>query len=262
MSALPPPDLRFAAWSLLVLLGIMGSSLAQSAERAVLAKMQEQMFGPVVQLERNCSGTVFYSGPTKPADDGDKTVTLILTAKHCIDGAIGTFIVNIPVYQGGRVVKEEAYRAKVRGSAYSADLAVVELIDAETVLDNLVTLAPADVTPVEGEDVWTVGYSSGLVRTVTEGLFGSREWFEFEGKEREYFRATPQVVGGNSGGALFRRNEAGGYEQAGVTVLYMPQTDFIVWYVPIDQIRDYLKTAAPEFKQDGAAARVSEIGLR
>lgn len=261
MTALPPPDLRFAAWSLLVLLGIMGSSLAHGAERADLAKMREQMFDPVVQLERNCSGTVFYSGPTKPADDGDKTVTLILTAKHCIADVIGTFVVNVPVYRGGRVVKEEAYRAKVRGSSYASDLAVLELIDDVTVFAPLVTLAAADATPVEGEDVWTVGYSAGMTRTVTAGLFGSRDWFEFEGKEREYFRATPQIAGGNSGGTLFRRNEAGGYEQIGVTVLVMPASDFIGWYVPIDQIRDYLETAAPEFVQDGPA-RVSEIGLR
>ncbi len=245
-------DFRVLQAAIMSGLLLLGAGYARAADRTELAKMQAQMLSPVVQLEHNCSGTVIYSGPQKKAPA--KISTLILTAKHCIDGVLGTFTVNVPVYQAGRVVKEEAYKAKVRGSSASADLALVELIDDQTVFADIVKLAPADLMPIEGEDVWTVGYSRGMVRTVTQGLFGSRDWLEFEGKEREYFRATPQIAGGNSGGVLFHMNDAGDYQQAGVTVLVVPQSDFIGLYVPIDQIHAYLKKAAPEMATKPAPA--------
>ncbi len=232
---------------------LLGAGYARAADRVELAKMHEQMLAPVVQLEHNCSGTVIYSGPVKKADpkaaaDLFKNVTLILTAQHCVSDVLGTFIVNVPVYQRGRVVQEQAFKAKVRSTDHRADLALVELIDDRTVFSNIVTLGPAEALPLEGADVWTVGYSLGLIRTLTDGHFGGREWLEFQGKEREYFRASSAIAGGNSGGVLFQKNDAGAYEQIGVTVLGIPRIDFMGWYVPADQIHDYLKRAAPELQ--------------
>lgn len=223
--------------ALLLILAFAGQALA--AERADLAKLDAQALSPVVQVNRTCSGALVHSAR------GDKGVeTFVVTAKHCVsDTQARSQTVYVPVYQGNRVVREAAYRASVEGVSFKADVALLRLADTETLFPGLVRLAPDAPDLVEGEDVWTVGYSRGGIRTVTEGLFGARESIPFPSAtaDTEYFRATAQIAGGNSGGALFRRTAAGDYEMIGLTTAVVPPSDFIGYYTPIETVRAYLK---------------------
>jgi S1-C subfamily serine protease len=105
----------------------------------------------------------------------------------------------------------------VYGVYYSADLSLWRLKDKQTFFPNVAKLAPEKPALMMGEDVWTVGYPLGGVLTVTRGLFGSVETSDFDHPGRTYYRATPDIAPGSSGGALYHKNDAGDYELLGVT---------------------------------------------
>lgn len=236
------------------LLAFCGMDPAAAADRAELRKIAAQMLAPVVQLNRNCSASIIYSNRDEKSG---KVETLVLTAKHCVDadGLIQT--VHVPVYESNRLVREGAYKAVVVGKDWRSDLALLKLQDTTTYFAEVARLAPEDVELIEGEDVWSVGYSRGEIRTITEGLFGARTSIPFpvSTKDTEYFRATAQIAGGNSGGLLFHKTDAGDYELIGVTSAGMQGSDFMAYYTAVNAIREYLKTIAPQmFKKDGVAA--------
>lgn len=223
---------------------IAAALMAATAMPVYAGKLQDQVLSHTAQLNENCSATLIWSDRDK--ESGDVT-TIFLTAKHCVSGAgERNMVVDMPVYQDNRVVKKDRYIARLRGQYYKSDLALVELKDKKTYFGSVARIAPPGGVPEMGDQVWTVGYPLGLQLTVTAGLFGSRETLDSFKPGDEFFRATPDVVGGNSGGAMYRMNPAGDYELIGVTAAAHQMYSFLAFYTPIDQIHDYLKVALPE----------------
>ena len=215
--------------------------IAQIAQSADLAQMQKQMFGVTAQLNDNCSATLIYSDRDKTSGE---VTTILLTAKHCAESK-GDVWADIPVYQNNRVVKKERFIAKVKGTFYKDDLGLIELKDKQTYFATVAKLAPEKPVLMMGEDVWTVGYPLGLALTVTNGLFGSYETSDYPSDGTEYYRATPSIAPGNSGGSLYRLSASGNFEMIGVTSAMARGYPFIGLYVPSDRIHEYLKVAVP-----------------
>ncbi len=232
---------RWLSAGLILLVITFASSTARAANPEALKRHAEAL-APVVQLDRNCSGTVVASA----ADIDGKVRTLILTAKHCVPGRDEPITVNVPTYVQGRIVSEIAYRATVDEVSYKHDLAVLVLPEGTPVLPHVAKLGAADVALIEGETVWAVGFPKGEVRTLTEGAFGNRQSVKHSGvnggKLTEFFRATTNIAGGNSGGALFHQAEDGSYKLIGVASLAWKDATFMAYFVPIDAIRNFLKT--------------------
>jgi len=207
-----------------------------------LDKMQKEMFSPTAQLNKNCSATLIYSD--RDEESGDVT-TVFLTAKHCVTGNKSDMIIDLPVYQKNRIVKRESYVARVRGEYYLADLAIIELKDKETLMRPVAKIAPEGTELFMGEDVWTLGYPLAWSLTVSQGLFGGLETNDFDKPGLEYFRATPNIAGGNSGGAMYHASNDG-YELIGVTSARARSDSFVGLYTPLEVIHAYLKVALPE----------------
>lgn len=208
---------------------------------ASAADMQQQMFGVSAQINNNCSGTLIHSARDNKSGEVE---TYVLTAKHCVKAEDKLFNVNLPVYQKNRIVKINSYAATVYGKAYFADLALLKLRDKQTWFEHVAKIGSADAELAMGEDVWTVGYPEGRSLTVTTGLFTSAETIDFPTDGQEYYRATPNIIGGNSGGALFHL-ENGEYRLIGVTSARSVWSSWVAYYVPREAIREYLSKALP-----------------
>jgi S1-C subfamily serine protease len=215
----------------------------QEAEEVLdpLDQIATEMLEPTVQLERNCSGVVVHSDRQ---EESGEVLTLVLTAKHCTDNLGQLINVFIPVYDDeNRMVQEQVFKAVVGGRYGLHDLAYLRLLDTDTVLENIATLAEDDTRLREAEPIWAVGYGLGWTRTITEGTFGQRQSVAFPDANRpnEYFRATPAIIGGNSGGPLFHRHSEGHYEVIGITSAGSAQTNHINLFVPMDSINEYME---------------------
>lgn len=198
--------------------------------------------GATVQINGNCSGTVIIS--RRDPKSGEVT-TSILTAKHCVSDVPDRISkISVPSYdRSNRLTSNKVYQARVLGQWFKGDLSVLQLVDKDTLFENVAELAPATQTIPMGADTYTLGYPAGLSLTITEGTFGARESIPFPtaSKDTEYFRATPAITGGNSGGALYYDHKL-----VGVTSVGHKSANQVGFYVPIDQIHDYLKIAVPE----------------
>jgi S1-C subfamily serine protease len=195
---------------------------------------------PTVQVNRDCTGTVVLSA----ADNKGVVESYILTARHCVDGQTAkVHTVYVANYDDGRIVSEVAYKARA-STCYGHALALLKLIDTKTVLPSVAKIAARDVGLFEGEPVTVIGHPAGLRRTVVTGQFGGRDSVEFpaRGTATEYFRASPIISGGNSGGPLFHQAPDGSYELIGVVSAGIPGTA-VSLFVPIDAVRDYLDSA-------------------
>lgn len=215
--------------------------LCVPVQSADLGKMRDQALAMTAQLNGTCSATLIYSERDKRTGD---VRTVFLTAKHCVQRDKALQYVDLPVYQEGRVVKRDRYTAKVAGKHFKYDLALVELLDRQTWFEKTAIIAD-NVVPPMGTPVITVGYPLGMQLSVTEGLFGSLETIDFPAPGTEYYRATPDIVGGNSGGAMYLITPAGDYRLLGVSSAAHREFTFIGLYVPTYAIHDYLKVALP-----------------
>jgi S1-C subfamily serine protease len=233
--------------------------LAGPAYALDLTKLQSEALGPTVQLNRNCSGQVVYSKRDEKSGD---VKTLILTAKHCTTDTAGKVNeVYFPAYQKGRVVSEALYKADVVSQYYKHDLAMLRLKDTKTSFsDRVAKLADREIDMPIGAPVVTIGYPFGLTLTANEGTFAARSVIPFpdQDKDTEYFRASPGIAGGNSGGGLYRITDGGDFELIGVTDLKIGDaaTSTAGFYVPVDVIADFLtfadSDAFPAPKKDEA----------
>lgn len=205
-------------------------------------KLQD-LIAATAQINKNCSSTVIYS---KRDDKTGDVKTILLTAKHCIDSDKSQVVVEFPVYQNNRVVARKEYVGKVHGKYYKADLALIELLDKDTYFEKVSKIAPAELTQQMGDPTWTLGYPLGMALTVTQGTFGGLETIDWPTDGSEYLRATPMIAPGNSGGAVYVKNEKGEYEIAGVTTAAVGLLSFIGFYTPSYQIHEYLKIALTE----------------
>lgn len=217
-----------------------GTTLAGTA-LADTAQMQREMFGVSVQIDKDCSGTLIHSDRDKKSGD---VSTFVLTAKHCVEASGKEYRVEVPVYQQNRVVKVESYVATVKGRDWRSDIALLELKDKGTWFETVAAIGAPKAALAMGEPVWTVGYPEGRALTVVPGMFTSAEVIDFPKAGSEYYRATPNVVGGNSGGGLFRM-EDGKYRLIGVTSAVSNRSSWIAYYVTREDILAYLGTALP-----------------
>jgi V8-like Glu-specific endopeptidase len=236
------PALWLAALLCAALFSAVG--IAHASDKAELEKLQKEVLGVTVQLNGNCSGTVIYSNRDKVSGE---VTTLILSAGHCAIDKDADQRIEFPVYQDNEVIKKDAYVGKVFGVYYNADLSLWKLKDKQTFFSNVAKLAPEKPTLLMGEDVWTVGYPLGLGLTVTKkGLFASKETSDFAKAGTVYYKATPDIAPGSSGGALYHKNDAGDYELLGVTTAGMRGFPYYGLYTPVSDIYAYLKVAAPD----------------
>ena len=214
-----------------------------STVNAADQKLQD-VLAATPQLNKNCSSQVIKSARDEKSG---KVSTVLLTAKHCVEGAGDSEMsVEFPVYQKTTVVAKREFIGKVKGQSYKYDLALVELKDTNTLFENVIKLAPSELDTQIGDDVVTVGYPFGLALTVTKGSFGAGEVIDYPKNGTEYYRATPMIAGGNSGGGLYIKNAAGDYLLAGVTTAGLGPITFGGFYTPSYQIQDYLQTALPD----------------
>lgn len=229
---------------LFVALGLFVASCTANPAFAIdLQRAYKEVLGPTVQLNRNCSATAIYSEFSKV---DNKVETIFLTAKHCVKDATDRIhIVYQPQYDShNRLVEERAIKVKVRGTSYKYDLALLQSVDESKVFTPVAKVAPEDVSIPMGSPVLVAGYPAGFTLTLTEGVFGARESIPYpeRTKDSEYFRATPAIYGGNSGGAMFY-DLNGVYQLVGVTSAGLNGVSHVSYFTPVDQIRDYVKIA-------------------
>lgn len=216
-----------------------------SSVQASDAKLQD-VLAATAQLNKNCSATVIKSDRDEKTG---KVETVLITAKHCVEGAgNGEQLIEFPIYKGTHRIGNKDYVGKVKGESYKVDLALVKLLDEDTLFEKVSKLAPAELDAKIGDPVVTVGYPFGLSLTVTSGNFGQTEVIDYPKQGTEYYRATPMIAGGNSGGAMYLKSDAGDYTLAGVTtaVIGGQVGGFAGFYTPSYLIHDYLSTALPE----------------
>lgn len=237
------PSLALVALSAAFLAFCAPAHSADSADNPY-AQMNEEMLAPTVQLNRNCSGVVVYSDIPEGLTEA-RALTLVLTAKHCTNTIGQQLDVVVPVYdEHNRQTREILYNGVVVGMYSAHDLAMVRLLDEDDLLPNVARVAAEDVRLFEGEPVWGVGYGLGWARTITDGTFGQRELIAYPNPDKpsDYFRATPAIIGGNSGGPLFHKDAQGHYEIIGITSAGSTQTNHINLFVPIDAVDAFLES--------------------
>lgn len=208
--------------------------MTPSLEREEFVQITEQMLSPTVQLDRNCSGVVISNDPT-----------IILTAKHCVDHTDQRISVIVPFYQNNRVVREDTYVATVEMMYSRHDLAYLRLMDTTASLP-VARVAPPETILYEGEPTFVVGYPAGFPRTFTQGVFGGLEFVPFpnERSGSEYYRSTPLIIGGNSGGPLFHYSVDGQYELIGITSLLYSEATFMNYFVPLEDVIAFMEIIA------------------
>jgi serine protease Do len=119
----------------------------------------------------------------------------ILTNSHVIDGALKV-TVTIEKDDGS-----EEFEAKVVGSDYSTDLAVLKIETKETL--QAATLGSSATLQI-GQDVCAIGNPAGLNKTITKGIISglNRYFSESAGYTLSSIQIDAAVNPGNSGGAL------------------------------------------------------------
>lgn len=223
---------------------------------------QKQAVEPVVQLARNCSGVVL---------DTSGTVTYIVTANHCVEGEKSGYVTidvkdefTQPTDKKSRKgalieTKQLVFDVILRDS--TNDLAVLRVRKEGLELDGAV-LATED--PIEGDQLWTIGYPLGLTRTITDGFFGgfmsfdSSMGFDEFGNGRDVYRASPPLWGGNSGGGLFIKV---GDEYKLVGIAHAGFRSYFVagFYIPQKEVNDIVARALKsEAKVEAPAVTVRE----
>jgi S1-C subfamily serine protease len=195
---------------------------------AVDPNLKAQAIEPVVKINQNCSGTII----TSEADADGKVKTQILTAKHCIKGKEGTF--NIEVTDRGKPIYDKNVWYDLDRSDPKHDISVITLRDTETVYPAA-TIAAAELVEL-GDEVYVVGFPMAQVKTITHGMFTGYRIVE----DRPHYRATAALTFGNSGGALFQKN-GDGFELIGVTSMKARDSEFMNLFVPLQEIRDFLR---------------------
>lgn len=227
-------------------LGTTAAELALAGAPEAIQRIHDQVLAPTVRVSTDggkCSGQVVWSKRDEKTGDVE---TLILTAAHCTKGSDTVYQVDFPVYgDDNRLLGERTWFAHLAGRYWKADVALLRLKDTDTWFEDTVRLADPDTALYQGEDVLVAGYPKGMDLTLVRGLLGPViEMNKIGGKLREYYRATPDIIGGNSGGGLYHLG-ADGWELIGIATAVHRDASWFGIYTPIADIVDYLETAAP-----------------
>lgn len=198
------------------------------------------------RLNSNCSGQIIYSDRDKVSGE---VKTIFLTAKHCVADSKPGDTQKIEIFTRDDDLREtgaNVYLADVVGQSSTSDVAILRLRDKQTYF-TAVQLEGRKPKLVLAEPVVTVGYPRAQTITLTTGILGVRERQAIGGKpEAEFLRATSDIVGGSSGGALYHTSGEGQYKLIGITTAGLNGAPFYGLYTPINDIVDYLKVAVPE----------------
>lgn len=199
------------------------------------------MVGPSVQLGNYCSGQIIHS---KRNEKTGKVSTVVLTAKHCVkDGELVS--INKAVYnEQNRKIAVKSYLATLLGKSFKSDLALLKLRDEETFFDDVAKVAPAKTPLRFGQDVYVVAYPLGLSMTLTAGKLGYVEdgLFDNLSNSKQFYRATPDVMPGSSGSAMFTLVD-NSYQIIGITTGMVGGITFMNFFTPVEEINEYLDTA-------------------
>lgn len=218
-----------------------------------VSHIQREIIAPTFALLDDgrpvCSGTFIYS--QRDAKSGE-VETIGLTAKHCVaDLPAGKAVtIEVPTYDKAlRFVRAAQYITDVAGKSSVSDVAILKLRDKATLIETIGKLEKGDAALLSGEPTYLYGYALGARSpTLTGGYLGERFDLNVGGTDgiREYFRASPAIFGGNSGGGLFHLSSDGSYKLIGIATGYVPSFFVTGLYTPIDQIEAYLKVAVPQ----------------
>jgi len=209
------------------------------------ANKPQNFSASTVQLGHFCSGTVIDdpNGQNKPT---------ILTAKHCVvdlvTGEVEKEIVPITLKTydtKGRTVAEDAINFRVVRVSDKSDLA---LLQSDSALFNLPTVAIFNGDLNTGDSVFAVGYPSGSVLTITGGYLGPIELvpaFGIVSKDKEFRRSTTMIAPGSSGGSLIMQTD-NGPQLVGVCTGVNMMIPFMTYWTPIEEIREFLSNQSFE----------------
>jgi len=210
-----------------------------SAQPAGIALIQTDMISPSVRVNDNCSGTIIRSQRDEKTGD---VATYVLTAKHCLAGKGNVANeVDIPVYSDeNQLIAEHTIFANVWRRDYSSDLAILVLLDQQTIYAPVAVVAEKASMMYAGTDVWAAGYPRGLALTLTRGILNHLVRAAVAGTpEREYYHSTASVSPGSSGGGLYRQTESGGYEIIGMVSARSAKDDYLTLVTPLSDIHRF-----------------------
>jgi S1-C subfamily serine protease len=214
------------------------------------ADQKKEMFIPSVQIGDYCSGTIIHSEREKATGDAE---TYVLTAKHCTSKVDERVVVNVADYDDRlRRKATVGYDGKVIGQSYKSDLALIRLNDKDKIFENVAEVAPSDTKVEFGQQVYVVAYPVGRSETFTIGTLGYveiEEFFKDLSNTSEFFRATPDIAGGSSGGAMFAE-VAGKYQIIGTVTGGYRAFSFVNLFTPFEEINEYLDVAKKSWKTE------------
>lgn len=223
--------------AIMVAVGVpLGLVAAAYAAPPDIERFQKEVIGPSVYIG-GCTGTIVYSG------EGG---TYVLTARHCTKGNEDHDVaVALAVYDKSlRKVRDEVYYAAVDTSSWNSDLSVLKLLDEDARFDLVGTVAAPDAPRRIGEPVWAAGYPAFPTMSVTEGSLGPMERLgervADQSARKEWQRASINLFGGNSGGALMRLTDTGHYEIIGVVTAGIGGSVISI-FVSLEDIHAFLK---------------------
>jgi S1-C subfamily serine protease len=223
---------------------IIASALVSLATLGVayggeLEKKTEQMFKPVVSVNGNCTGTLFYSERDKKSGDVE---TAVLTAKHCVDAGDPAKIITFRYNDDLRKLSSTSWVAKVVNTCWQSDVAIIKLRDKDTVFDNLAEIAPKDYKPKFGQETHVVGHPLGLSLTYTTGTLGYVEepLFNDVSRSGQFYRSTPDTVGGSSGSALFTKID-GDYKIIGTLTGGYTRATYMNLFTPLNELHECIE---------------------
>lgn len=194
--------------------------------------------------ERFCSAVALDKViPNQP------NVTILLTAKHCIDTehSEGGFIIQEKSSETGS--SSQLTKFKVLGISKESDLAAIIVNDPSFNPDKVHI---ADGSPDEGDQVWSIGYTLGQTRTTTMGYFGQSELVMTPmGQMEKYNHASTLIDVGNSGGGLFAKEVTTfngktieTFELVGIASVKSGPNNFVNGFVSLEDIKKFIDTGA------------------
>ena len=146
----------------------------------------------------------------------------IVTNAHVIDKQND---ICVETYDG------HVYPAVLLGIDESEDLAALVIEDA-----SFPYLKPADLSAMKiGDDIYTIGAPKGMAYTLTKGTVSSKSRII---GYKSYIQIDAAINEGNSGGPLLNDNG----EVLGVNTLKMSDSEGIGLAIPVNRVRDFLKS--------------------
>lgn len=232
-----------------------------------------QAIRPVLQLERNCSAVVIDIAAKYPEF---KDRTYLVTANHCVvEDAKSDQLEFNGKDKSGRLTIDEKNKDQILSTTqYIYDVVIRDTKNDTAMIrlrkDGLALKGAmiAERDPTLGENVWTTGYSLGIPNpTTTDGHWGgfiSMDISDEGGREDVVvsngvpkYTASPAIVGGNSGGGMFLRDD-GNYKLVGIADMVAGRFANAGFYNPQGVINELVTKGLKNEKEAKDESKVSE----